>query len=91
MLFRSNEQAIHSHLHQKGVDPKARPESIRALVQRRIDEVNGELASYESIKKFAIIEEPLTVDGGLLTSTLKIRRKQVNAAFKKQLDALYEA
>ena len=86
-----NEQAIKSHLHQKGVDPKAHPDSIRALVQRRIDEVNGDLASYESIKKFTIIDEPLTVDGGFLTSTLKLRRKQVNAAFKKNLEALYEA
>ena len=86
-----NDQAIKSHLHQKGVDAKAHADSIRALVQRRIDEVNGDLASYETIKKFTIIDEPLTVDGGFLTSTLKLRRKQVNAAFKKNLEALYEA
>ncbi len=86
-----NDQAVASHLQQKGVDLKAHPESIRALIQRRIDEVNCDLAQYETIKKFTIMSEPLTVDGGLLTSTLKVRRKQVNGTFKKQFEAMYEA
>lgn len=86
-----NDQAITTHLRHKGIDPQAQPAAIRALVQRRIDEVNSELASYENIKKFVIVSEPLTVDGGLLTSTLKVRRKQVNTAFKNQFEALYEA
>jgi long-chain acyl-CoA synthetase len=52
--------------------------------------VNSELASYETIKKFAILAEPLTVEAGLLTSTLKVRRKQVTQKFGATIDALYE-
>lgn len=86
-----NDEAVTSHLQQKGVDPKAHPDAIHALVQRRIDEVNRDLAHYETIKKFTIMNEPLTVDGGLLTSTLKVRRKQINVTFKKQFEAMYGA
>ena len=58
-------------------------------MQTRIDQVNSQLASYESIKKFVIIDEPMTVESGLLTSTLKVRRKEVYKAFGERLEALY--
>ena len=84
-----NAAVVTAQLDSQGVVPAARAEATRALVQQRIDAVNAQLASYETIKKFAIVETPLTVEAGLLTSTLKVRRKQVYAAFGKQLEALY--
>ncbi|MFT3835947.1 MAG: AMP-dependent synthetase/ligase [Myxococcaceae bacterium] len=84
-----NEAAVKAQLASSGVAPGAEAEARRVLVQRKIDEVNAQLASYETIKKFAIIDQPLTVDGGLLTTTLKVRRKQVYQAFGSQLEALY--
>ncbi len=65
------------------------PEARRALVQKRIDAVNAELASYETIKRFAILEEPLTVEGGLLTPTLKPKRRQILERWREPLAALY--
>ncbi len=84
-----NEPAVKAHLDAKGVADEARGEAKKVLVQRRIDEVNAQLASYETLKKFAIVDAPLTVEGGLLTTTLKVRRKQVYAAFRDVLEALY--
>ncbi|MDP2271170.1 MAG: AMP-binding protein [Archangium sp.] len=85
-----HEQAVNAHLEQAGVTGGAQTEARKALVQTRIDQVNTQLASYESIKKFAIIDSPLTVESGLLTSTLKVRRKEVYKAFGTRLEALYE-
>jgi long-chain acyl-CoA synthetase len=74
----------------------ARPEgptrdaAQRALLQTTIDAVNVDLASFETIKRFAIFDEPLTVDGGMLTPTLKVRRKKVYERFGAALEALYE-
>ncbi len=84
-----HEPAVKAHLAEAGVANGALPEARRALVQTRLDQVNGQLASYETIKKFVIIDEPLTVEGGLLTSTLKVRRKHVYQAYGATLEALY--
>ena len=72
-----------------GVEASARAEARRGLVQKRIDRVNAELASYETIKKFVILDEPLTVEGGLLTPTLKPKRKAIIERYRETLAALY--
>ncbi|MBL8682985.1 MAG: long-chain fatty acid--CoA ligase [Myxococcales bacterium] len=71
-------------------DPSARESALRTLVQERVDRVNAQLANYESIKKFVIMPTALTVEGGMLTASLKVRRKKVYEAFRGQFEALYE-
>ena len=83
-----NEEAVTAHL--GDVAPEGRDAARRALVQKRIDATNAELASYETIKKFAIISEPLTVDNELLTASLKVRRKKVNERFASTFEGMYE-
>ena len=88
-----NVEAVDALLAASGVAPlsQGRGEAMRALLQQRIDRVNSELASYESIKKFAVMDRPLTVDGGLLTPTLKVRRKKVYETFRETFQALYQS
>jgi long-chain acyl-CoA synthetase len=83
-----NEEAVAAHLGE--VAPDGLDAARRALVQTRIDKANSELASYETLKKFAILSEPLTVDNELLTPSLKVRRKKVYERFKDDFEALYE-
>jgi long-chain acyl-CoA synthetase len=83
-----NEEAVAAHL--GDVAPEGRDAARRALVQKRIDQANSELASYETLKKFAILSEPLTVENELLTPSLKVRRKKVYERFKDEFEALYE-
>ena len=73
----------------QGVPPESRPAALHALVAARIDRVNAELASYETIKRFVIFERALTVESGMLTPTLKLKRKKVYEAFGTELEALY--
>ncbi|MEM1030255.1 MAG: long-chain fatty acid--CoA ligase [Myxococcota bacterium] len=68
----------------------ARKAEIDALVRAGIDRVNGRLARFEQIKKYRIIDTPLTIARGLLTSTLKVRRKKVYETFRSELESLYE-
>ncbi len=68
----------------------ARDAAVREAVQRSIDRVNAQLASYETIKRFAVVDEPLTVNAGLLTASLKVRRKKVYEHFRERFEALYE-
>lgn len=65
-------------------------EAVRELVERRIATLNEDLPSYETLKKFEILDEPLTVDNGCLTPTMKVKRNEVYEQFGDQLDALYD-
>ncbi len=62
---------------------------LYAAVAARVAAVNATLARHETIKRFEIFDEPLTVENGLITATLKVRRKHVNEAFRARFDALY--
>jgi len=60
------------------------------LVKKRLDEKNKQLASYESIKRFGILEEDFSIEKGDLTPTLKIKRKVVSEKYKDLLDSFYK-
>jgi long-chain acyl-CoA synthetase len=85
-----DEEAVRVHLAAQKIAPgAATAAAVQALVQRSVDQVNAELAGYETIKKFAVIEAPLTVADGLLTATLKVRRKKVYERFREAFEGLY--
>jgi long-chain acyl-CoA synthetase len=65
------------------------PGAAEADAARAVAAVNANLASYETIKKFFLAGEPLTVEGGTLTTSLKLRRKAVYAAYRDRFEALY--
>jgi long-chain acyl-CoA synthetase len=82
--------AQHKHLSfASDAELVALPE-VRAKMQRRVDRVNAGFSNYEQIKKIILLERELTSDSGLLTPSLKIRRKAVNEAFAAQITQLYE-
>jgi long-chain acyl-CoA synthetase len=81
-----DDEAVSAELAKTG---GAGEEAVRALVQARIEKINEGLAHHETLKKFAIVPRPLTVANGLLTATLKVRRKKVYEAFRDDFEALY--
>jgi long-chain acyl-CoA synthetase len=62
---------------------------VVAEVQKVVDRVNGAFARYEQIRKFAILSRELSIEGGELTPTLKVKRKEVDSRYAAVLDALY--
>ena len=58
-------------------------------VQSAVDEANKAVSRPESIRKFRILADDFTEDGGQLTPTLKVRRYAVLQEFAKEVDALY--
>jgi long-chain acyl-CoA synthetase len=58
-------------------------------VSRIVEQRNADLQSYAKIKKFLILPEDFTVDNGLLTPTLKVKRKVITETHKELLDSLY--
>lgn len=64
--------------------------ALQEKVQASIDRTNSQVARFETIKKFALLPTPLTVETGELTPTMKVRRKIVETKYLHLLDDLYE-
>jgi long-chain acyl-CoA synthetase len=62
---------------------------VYKLVEGIVAAKNRQLASYETIKKFAILDHDLTVEEGHLTPSLKMRRKEVTLKYQDLLDSFY--
>ncbi|HYP95081.1 MAG TPA: AMP-dependent synthetase/ligase, partial [Mycobacterium sp.] len=67
----------------------ARSDKFRATMQNYVDRLNRQLNRWESIKKFAILDHELTVEDGLITPSMKVRRKIVLDRYRNILDTLY--
>ena len=64
-------------------------DEVREAIQSHIDEVNETLASYETIKYFTLVP-PMTVEDGLLTASLKVKRRKVYDRYADEIDAMYD-
>ena len=63
---------------------------LQEEIWRVIEELNKDLASYESLKKFALLPRDLTVEEGDLTPSLKVKRKAVEKKYLHILDGFYK-
>jgi len=66
----------------------ADPDLVAALASA-VDRVNAGLSPIERIRRFLVAPEPFTIENGLLTPTLKIRRHKLRAIYGERLEALY--
>ncbi|HMR79960.1 MAG TPA: AMP-binding protein, partial [Polyangiaceae bacterium] len=82
-------EALDRELGERAATGAARAEQIAALVAEAVERVNAGLAKFEQIKSYRVMPEPLTVSGGLLTSTLKVRRKKVYERFIAEFEGMY--
>jgi long-chain acyl-CoA synthetase len=58
-------------------------------VQAIVDRANERLARFEQIRRFAILPRELSIDGGELTPTLKVKRREVDRKYADVLESLY--
>lgn len=59
---------------------------VRRLFKEEIERNAGDLADYEKVKRFALLQHALTVDAGELTPTLKVKRKVVSERYGSLLE-----
>lgn len=72
-------------------DSRQKPwEELTASLTATLKEVNQHLHSYEKITKMVIMQEDWTVDNGLATPTLKIKRNEIERIFRDKYLGWYE-
>ena len=67
----------------------ARHEQVHALLEREVDAVNAELAPFEQIKRFVVLERDFSMESGELTPTMKVRRRVVEQQYRDAVESLY--
>ncbi|WP_374641613.1 long-chain fatty acid--CoA ligase, partial [Hydrogenophaga sp.] len=64
---------------------------VLAELQKGIDDINRHQARVAWIRKFTVLPEPLSIDTGALTVTMKIKRKVVLERHREAVEAMYRA
>ncbi len=74
---------------QQGIPADPSSPKVAAAIEAHVAKVNEGLASFESIKYWRLLPEPMSVDNGLLTASLKVKRNVVQERFADLIDEVY--
>ncbi|HUF79180.1 MAG TPA: long-chain fatty acid--CoA ligase [Thermoanaerobaculia bacterium] len=78
----------------RGIDPSdraalvERPE-VRELLAKEVQGANEKLAHYEEIVNWGLLPEEMTIEGGELTPTQKVKRRVVDEKYREVIDRVY--
>jgi long-subunit acyl-CoA synthetase (AMP-forming) len=67
----------------------ARCPEFRKFLDAQVEAVNATLARYETVRRYAVLPEQLTVESGELTPTMKLKRRVINQRHAAEIAALY--
>ena len=70
-------------------DRKLADDDVAAAIQKIIDDVNDRYAKVEQIKRFTVLENSFSIDGGEMTPTLKVKRAAVTKKYQDKIEAMY--
>jgi long-chain acyl-CoA synthetase len=89
-----NFEMLESYVKLKGLNASTHAEMcsdprIIDLIERQIDAATQHLARFEKVKTITLLENELTVEGGELTPTLKIKRRVVEEKYRDLIDRMY--
>ncbi|MGB2079075.1 MAG: AMP-dependent synthetase/ligase [Vibrio sp.] len=62
---------------------------VMAHFETRLKEIQAELAGFEKIKKFTLLPEAFSMESGLITPTLKLKRKNIYTKYSNEISAMY--
>ncbi|MFF9089057.1 AMP-dependent synthetase/ligase [Streptomyces sp. NPDC014991] len=68
-----------------------RDPDLETEVRRAVVAANTLVSQAESIRTFRILAQPFTEEHGLLTPSLKLKRKAIEKAYEREVEALYQA
>ena len=74
----------------KSLEELAKEPAVYELIKEHVDSLNAQLERWETIKKFVILPNDLTIENGEMTPSMKVRRKVVEKKYLAELDALYQ-
>ncbi len=91
-----NEEMLKAWAAEKNMDGKnwealCASDAVQTLMGDEIRSLQADFARYEQVKNFTILEQPLSIEKGELTPSLKIKRNVVEQHYKDRIDAMYRS
>lgn len=62
---------------------------VHSKVMTRVNRVNAHLPNYEKVRKIALLDREMTAENGLMTPSLKVRRRVVNEVYRDTIAMLF--
>jgi long-chain acyl-CoA synthetase len=82
-------RAEHANAEEVQIENLREDPALLADLQSAVDDANKAVSQAEAIKRFSVLSEDFTVEGGLLTPTLKVKRQLVVERYAAEIDDLY--
>ena len=83
------EWATHNDMAGKSYAEIVSSQKVKDMVGGYVEELNGRLNRWETIKKWILLDHDLSVESGELTPSMKVKRKVVEGNYKDEINALY--
>lgn len=91
VLVTLDEEAAERYMLEHHLDgPAHLNQQIHEEIQQAVDELNKGFARVEQLKKFSVLPRQLSIEGGELTPTLKVKRNKVSEHFADVIERMYE-
>jgi long-chain acyl-CoA synthetase len=95
VLISPNFQALEGWAKGQGLSTEDRSKLVREpgvvkQYQGIVDQVNGQLAHFESIKRMCVVGDEWTVEQGELTPSMKLKRRVIETKYAKEIATFYE-
>jgi len=94
VLISPNFEALTSWAKSQGVNTSDHGKMVKdakviAMYKTIVDKVNQDLAHFEAMKKIAVVPDEWSVDDGMLTPSMKLKRRMVAQRYKKEIEGFY--
>jgi long-chain acyl-CoA synthetase len=63
--------------------------NVETIIQQEVDKMNEILPKWEQIKRFALLDNLLTIESGELTPTMKTKRNVIQEKFRDKIETIY--
>jgi len=85
------EYADSNNIQYSKVEDLVHNDKIYKLLENELNQMQRQLANYERVRKFALLDRPFSIETGEITPSMKIRRKYIEERYRDLIEKMYES
>ncbi|MCX6151793.1 MAG: long-chain fatty acid--CoA ligase [Ignavibacteriales bacterium] len=85
------EYADSNNIPYSSIEDLSDKKEIYDLIQKDLEQFQKQLANFERVRKFVLLDKPFTLETGEITPTLKLKRKVIEERYGSLIDEMYKS